>query len=46
MCIGAKNCDHLQLPKGGGSSNEKTQSGGVSEKATDLKSEKPGSNHS
>lgn len=26
--------------------NEKMQSGGVSEKATDLKSEKPGSHHS
>lgn len=26
--------------------NEKTQSGGVSEKATDPKSEKPGSHHS
>lgn len=30
----------------GGSLNEKMQSGGVSEKATDLKSEKPGSHHS
>lgn len=47
MCISAKNCDHLQLPGGGGASwNEKTQSGGVSEKATDLKSEKPVSNQS